>query len=170
LRAEQKTMASRIFLITVTAALLAAAHSTPVRAEGENQFFGTVTGAIAGGIIGNQFGHGNGRVAATAAGVIAGGWIGNDIGYSLDNSRAAPSSGGPRALLPSGGAPILNGAYTPNYVAPDDDLMPASVYDDSRGSYCRAYSEQVRIGDQVQENYGTACLQPDGTWHAVDEE
>lgn len=97
-------------------------YALPAHADGENQFFGTLTGALGGGIVGNQFGHGNGKVAATAAGVVAGGWVGNDIGYSLDNDRRTPApSGGPR-ILPSGGdTPILNAPYTPNYVAPDDE-------------------------------------------------
>jgi len=36
-------------------------------------------GAIAGGVIGNQFGKGNGRVAATAVGAVVGGIIGGNL-------------------------------------------------------------------------------------------
>lgn len=36
-------------------------------------------GAIAGGVIGNQFGRGNGRVAATAVGAVVGGIIGGNL-------------------------------------------------------------------------------------------
>ena len=41
---------------------------------------GTVVGAVAGGVIGSQFGRGGGRVAATMVGAVAGGIIGNEIG------------------------------------------------------------------------------------------
>jgi outer membrane lipoprotein SlyB len=40
---------------------------------------GAIGGAIAGGILGNQVGHGSGRAAATVGGAIAGGVIGNQV-------------------------------------------------------------------------------------------
>jgi surface antigen len=49
-----------------------------------NQEGGTVLGAVTGGIIGNQFGKGGGKVAATLAGAVVGGIVGNEIGRSLD--------------------------------------------------------------------------------------
>ncbi len=45
---------------------------------------GTVIGAIAGGVIGHQFGSGHGNTAATAAGAIGGGLLGNRV----DRNRA----------------------------------------------------------------------------------
>lgn len=30
--------------------------------------------------------------------------------------------------------------------------------------YCREFNQSVTIGGQVQPSYGTACLQPDGSW------
>lgn len=40
---------------------------------------GTVVGAIAGGVLGNTVGHGNGRKAATVAGAVAGGAVGHQV-------------------------------------------------------------------------------------------
>jgi outer membrane lipoprotein SlyB len=40
---------------------------------------GTLVGAGAGGLAGNQFGHGSGKTAATAAGVIGGGLLGHAL-------------------------------------------------------------------------------------------
>ncbi|HWI27612.1 MAG TPA: glycine zipper 2TM domain-containing protein [Stellaceae bacterium] len=40
---------------------------------------GTLVGAGAGGLAGNQFGHGSGKTAATAAGVIGGGILGHAL-------------------------------------------------------------------------------------------
>jgi len=40
----------------------------------------TITGAVIGGVIGNQFGKGSGRDALTIAGTLLGGAIGHDIG------------------------------------------------------------------------------------------
>ncbi len=46
--------------------------------QGSRSRTGTVFGAILGGVIGNQFGSGNGRRAATVAGAALGGSIGRD--------------------------------------------------------------------------------------------
>jgi outer membrane lipoprotein SlyB len=40
---------------------------------------GTAVGAAGGGLIGNQFGHGEGKTAATAAGVVGGGLLGHAL-------------------------------------------------------------------------------------------
>ena len=47
---------------------------------------GTVIGALAGGILGNQVGKGSGRVLATVAGAVIGGVVGSEIGKSLDEN------------------------------------------------------------------------------------
>lgn len=47
--------------------------------RGQRSRTGTIFGAIVGGVIGNQFGSGNGRRAATVAGAALGGSIGRDI-------------------------------------------------------------------------------------------
>ncbi len=39
----------------------------------------------------------------------------------------------------------------------------------SAGDYCREYTRTVYIGARAQEAYGTACLQPDGSWMIVGE-
>lgn len=40
---------------------------------------GTLLGAGAGGVAGNQFGKGKGKTAATAAGVVGGGILGHEL-------------------------------------------------------------------------------------------
>ncbi len=35
------------------------------------------------------------------------------------------------------------------------------------GQYCREYQSNVSVGGQPQSSYGTACLQPDGSWRTV---
>lgn len=37
------------------------------------------------------------------------------------------------------------------------------------GDYCREYTRQITIGNQVQMAYGTACQRPDGWWEVVSE-
>ena len=45
---------------------------------------GLAVGAIAGGLLGNTVGKGNGRIATTAIGAVIGGIVGSEIGRSLD--------------------------------------------------------------------------------------
>ena len=45
----------------------------------DNRVLGTALGAVAGGLIGNQVGGGNGKKLATVAGAVGGGYAGNQI-------------------------------------------------------------------------------------------
>lgn len=37
------------------------------------------------------------------------------------------------------------------------------------GRQCREFQQEVTIDGQRQEAYGTACLQPDGSWEVVND-
>jgi outer membrane lipoprotein SlyB len=50
-----------------------------VRQEGHGTGIGAVGGAVAGGLIGNQFGAGGGRTAMTVLGAVGGGFAGNSV-------------------------------------------------------------------------------------------
>lgn len=52
---------------------------------------GAIGGAIAGGVLGNQVGHGTGRAAATVGGAVAGGVIGHQVEQRIggNNNNAA---------------------------------------------------------------------------------
>ena len=130
-----------------------------------NQEGGTVVGAITGGIIGNQFGKGGGKVASTLAGAVVGGIVGNEIGRSLDQrdrelARQAEydalGAGPPRQPVrwrnPS------NGRY---------GEVIAEDYYDRGGSRCRNFLHRVYIDGREQTMRGTACRNPDGTWTQV---
>jgi len=45
----------------------------------EHRVAGTAIGAVAGGLLGNQIGHGRGNTLATVGGAVAGGYAGNRI-------------------------------------------------------------------------------------------
>jgi surface antigen len=130
-----------------------------------NQEGGTAIGAITGGIIGNQFGKGGGKVAATLAGAVVGGIVGNDIGRSLDArdrelarhaEYEAWESGPPRQ--PVRWRNPDNGRY-------GEIIVEESYY---RGpSRCRDFVHRVWIDGRPQAMRGTACRNPDGTWTQV---
>jgi len=41
------------------------------------------------------------------------------------------------------------------------------AYRTADGRYCREYQATVMVGGVPQPSYGTACLQPDGSWRVV---
>lgn len=47
--------------------------------------------------------------------------------------------------------------------------FPAAAYESQPGQYCREYTETVKIGNRTETAYGTACMQPDGSWQKVGE-
>jgi surface antigen len=126
---------------------------------------GTLVGAVAGGLIGNQFGRGGGKVAATLAGAIVGGIVGNEIGRRLDArdrelARQAEYDAWERG---EPGKPVRwrnpdNGRY--------GEVVPQARY--RRGALdCRDFIHKVYIDGREQAMRGTACRNPDGTWSQV---
>src|SRR5437899_5035218 len=66
---------------------VAACAGTPETGQGPKENTGTLVGAVAGGLIGSQFGGGTGeRIAAGLAGAAIGGLIGNRIGAGMDDA------------------------------------------------------------------------------------
>jgi len=54
--------------------------------SGSGGTWGAVIGAVAGGLLGNTVGKGDGRKAATVAGAVAGGAVGNQVGKNQGGS------------------------------------------------------------------------------------
>lgn len=46
-------------------------------------------------------------------------------------------------------------------------LSPLSIEAAEAGEYCREYTKTIRVGDHRERGYGTACMQPDGSWMIV---
>jgi surface antigen len=129
---------------------------------GSRQEGGTVVGAVAGGIIGNQFGSGAGRALATAAGVVVGGIIGSEIGRDLDEQdRRYALEAEYRALEEDEESRWQNEESGHHgYIRPRRSYREA-------GRTCREYEHTVYIDDEPKTLTGTACRQPDGTWRNV---
>lgn len=195
----------RFAVLGLACALIAA----PLTAKAEGLDIGTLIGAGLGGLVGNQIGHGTGKMAATAVGVVTGGVIGHhvDDGWNSGSRRTYNSAPSTTYYAPT------QTVYSPNYVAPyapePSQIVYTSNYgytdhdDDGYGrgyhrhhndryrrhqmiyaqpvvqrvivreaepvaaSYCREYTQRVNIGNHVEESYGTACQQPDGSWKIV---
>ena len=116
--------------------------------------FGTLLGAGLGGLAGSTIGHHGGRVAAVAGGAMLGAIIGNGLTQqhcSTEVFRDVPL-----------GQPVSWQA------APDEAYAVVPVRETNlNGRYCREYQSYAMVGGQRSETYGTACMQPDGSWQIV---
>jgi hypothetical protein len=71
--------------------------------------------------------------------------------------------------------PVRPIVYEPGYIVP---TMPVSApivvnpssptYYNSYGQMCREYQSSAWVGGMQRQTYGTACLQPDGSWRIAD--
>jgi surface antigen len=149
-------------LFAIFAAALIALPLASCGPEGSRQQGGTVIGAVAGGIIGNQFGSGSGRALATAAGIVIGGVLGSEIGRDMDEAdRRAAQNAEYRALEYDEESRWRNeksGHY--------GSISPRRSYKRS-GRVCREYEHRVYIEDEPEILVGTACREPDGSWKSV---
>jgi surface antigen len=142
-------------LVTLTALSLALAGCQGMRKEDQ----GALAGAAIGGAVGHNFGSGTGKVLATMGGAVLGALAGSNIGRRLDRYDEQQAQ---RALE-------YNETGTPtSWTNPDDGhrvtFTPTETYQASSGRYCREYRTQVEVGERIEEAYGTACRQPDGSW------
>jgi surface antigen len=153
----------KITLAAVASAFLLAGCNT---AEyGNKQSIGTLMGAAGGALAGSQVGKGRGQLVAVAVGTALGGLLGSEVGKSLDRAdRAAIAQAEYRALEAPVGEPInWNNPDSGNY----GQVQTVRDGRASSGAYCREYQHSISVGGRIQEAYGTACQQPDGSWKVV---
>ncbi len=148
-------MKLKLITLLIVSAFLFACTQNP------NRDAGVATGAIVGGILGNQVGKGSGRAWATGLGMLAGAYIGGNIGSSMDrqdrlnSQRALEKYSDNRAS--SWENPNTGNSYT---------VTPTSTYQTARGP-CREYTTNAVIDGKSETVYGKACRQSDGSWQAV---
>lgn len=138
-------------------------------AGGSRQAGGTLIGGVVGAVVGSQVGKGNGRLAAVGVGTLIGALVGRDIGRSMDAvDRGYATSAVNRALetAPTCTTITWDNPQTGNY----GTITPTRTFEPSPGRYCREFQQQVVIGGTLQDAYGTACRQPDGSWEIVAEQ
>jgi surface antigen len=151
------------------AALALAAHG-PARAQ-DNTLTGALLGGAAGAGVGYAFGKGKGAAIGGVTGLALGALAGNAMQrreppppaqtyYAPPPGYYAQPQGYYYAPAPVYGAPVP--AYAPPIQAQAQPQLPS--YSTAN---CREYSGTIMIDGQEQRSYGTACLQPDGSWRIV---
>ncbi len=127
-----------------------------------NQDVGTLTGAVAGGLLGSTVGGGSGKVLAIAAGSIAGAVIGGSIGKNMDDTDRMRMNQALENNQPGQPAYWHNRSTGTAY-----EVVPTKNVRVGRNEYCREYHTTATINGKKQNIYGTACRQPDGSWKSV---
>ena len=154
----------RIALIALMAAALALAACS--QRPGQKETVGTIIGAAAGGLAGAQFGKGRGKLVTTTIGTLLGTLAGNEVGKSLDRADRLAVKRTTQESLES--APV---GKTTTWKNPDTGnegtVTPEKTYQRDDGTYCREFTQTIKVGGRTEEGYGTACRQPDGTWKIV---
>lgn len=136
---------------------------------GSHQPGGTILGGIVGAAIGSQFGGGKGQLVAVGVGTLFGALIGRDIGRTMDyadRGYATGSFGHAMEYAPTCSTITWNNPGSGN----NGTVTPTHTYEPEPGRYCREFQQEVVIGGQIQDAYGTACRQPDGSWEIVTEQ
>lgn len=126
-----------------------------------NEGVGTLSGGVIGGLLGSQFGGGSGKVMAAAGGALIGAFLGGKIGKSMDRQDQMEMQ---RALetAPTGRSVGWSNPDTGNRYT----VQPIRTYYHERLP-CREYTTRAIIDGQTQIIRGSACRQPDGSWHVV---
>jgi surface antigen len=121
---------------------------------------GAMGGAAAGGLIGAAAGGGT---TGIIGGVLLGGLVGGAVGNALDQRDKELAM--QQAQLSLENARI---GQTSQWQNPDSGnsgtFTPTRTYQTETGQYCREYQQEIIVGNEKHESYGTACRQPDGTW------
>ena len=133
--------------------------------SGAKQTGGTIIGGVGGALLGSAFGKGSGRLAAVAVGTLVGAMIGNEVGKTLDAAdRAAIDRAEKRATqAPMGETISWDNPRSGNR----GTITPVRQGEDTKGRYCREFRQTIQVGDRLEEGYGTACRQEDGTWQIM---
>jgi surface antigen len=128
----------------------------------QNRTAGTIIGAIAGGLIGSQFGRGGGNVLATVGGVFIGGAIGNKIAGDIDCDDRPYAFNAYRASFEGeiGQRYEWRGQHNHGYIVSTREFR-------RDGRVCRDFYEVSYRHDEESRREGTACRHRNGDWHFV---
>lgn len=123
---------------------------------------GAVLGGIAGGVVGHELGKDGNRRIATVAGAVVGVLVGSQIGRSMDE-RDRYCTGQVLEQAPDQQVVAWHNPETRS----EYRITPLASYE-RQGRYCREYVTDATVEGRYQNQYGTACRNPDGSWQITD--
>jgi surface antigen len=158
-----RSISMRAFACLLIVALCGAGCATggDSTMEGNKKtILGSMAGAAAGGLIGAAAGGG---AAGIVGGVLLGGLIGGVAGNALDQRDKQIAAANAQRTFES-----AKTGQTTTWQNPDSGhsgtITPTHTYQAASGQYCREYQQEIVVGGEKHQSYGTACRQPDGSW------
>lgn len=145
-----------VFMSAIVAVLLMLSQlgCGATRAETGTLVGGAGGAALGGAITGSTWG----ALAGAVLGGLAGGAVGRELDYR-DRQRFGYALAEVPTHQPYAWTNPDTGAYW--------QVTPQETFRAPEGYPCREFSVLARVRGQIEETYGTACLQPDGTWQMV---
>ena len=154
----------KIIVVVATTVALAGCASDPGTRETQKQSGSVVAGAVVGGLVGNMFGGGTGRVLMTAAGAAAGGFVGNHL-YKKNAKSEYEKDAAQRAL--NNGASGQKVTWSDPRTHESGYFVALNTKKMSDGRVCRDFRRGLSVGgESVDETTGTACKKSNGQWDA----
>lgn len=147
-------MNKKLIMIPVLALSLSACN-------GNGEGFGTIIGGILGGIVGSEISDGN--TGGVMLGAAVGAAIGNSVGSDLDDADRTRQQFALQQAMEHNQSGATSDWYNPD-TGHGGTIIPQPAYEADNGAYCREFTQTVRIANEDQQMYGTACRQPDGSW------
>lgn len=173
----------KLLLTSITLTLLTGLFA-PVYAGN----LGALVGAVGGAAVGSTIGKGSGNVAAIAVGTL----LGAGLGSIVEDTPAPTGYVQTVSYAPSYGYrhdhanyhhhynryhdrhPYYHNyyyypysSYTSYWVNPAPvvtETVAPVVVSPAPTTQCREFTQTITVGGRIQQSYGTACLQPDGSW------
>ena len=127
------------------------------------QVLGGVAGAGLGAVVGSNVGGGSGRTASIAIGTLLGAGLGASIGSSLDKADMIQYNQTSQRALEVG-QPNQQFPWKNPQSGNSGTVVPQGYFQQADGTYCREYTQTINVGGRLEEGYGTACRQQNGTW------
>lgn len=152
-------------LVLAIAFGVAGCASDPGQRSEQKAAASTVGGAVVGGLVGNMFGGGTGRVLMTVAGTVAGGFVGNHI-YRRNAKSEYEKDAAQRALNQAASGQQVT--WTDPRTQESGYFVALNTKRMTDGKLCRDFKRGLSVGgEQVDETTGTACKNDKGEWDVV---
>jgi len=155
------TTSKLIVVLAIVALLLSGCAQTGQTVRNNPKTtMGGMLGAAGGGLIGAAAGGG---AAGIIGGVLIGGLVGGAIGNHLDQRDKEMAMRNAQHTFEGG-----HTGQSSTWRNPDSgnsgSITPTRTYQSGSGQYCREYQQEITVGGEPQQSFGTACRQPDGSW------
>jgi len=137
-------------------------HNNVKKAE-----IGTVAGALGGALAAQNLGKGTGRTLSIAAGSLLGAFIGNNIGQSLDRADMNYYRKTSQFALEKNRINTTSTWSNPDSGNSGTITPTKTTLQSDNQTYCREFTQTIKIGNRTEEAFGNACRAPDGTWRIV---